>query len=72
MSENGIVFCDGEYVIMQSEALFCSGFNCYKSKTLGSDIFEKINPANAWFYTLSGAEEWLKKYQIEKIERKTD
>ncbi len=57
-----ICYLSGDYAIIRSDAIFGTGFNCYKSMEPVGNEFAKINqPANC-FLTEAAAKEWLDNY----------
>lgn len=60
-----VVFLDGDYAILKSEAIFLSGFNCYKATEPGGDVYERLNPWNRVFSTEEHAKKWLESYRKE-------
>lgn len=59
-----IVFEDGDYLVVFTESIFCSGFNVYKAN---KDFTEAklINDPLSFFLTLDAAKDFLKKKQEE-------
>lgn len=56
---NEVIFLDGDFAIIRSDAIFCTGYNCYKAQTQGGSDFVKINDQMSWFSTEEAAKKWL-------------
>ena len=56
---NDVIFIDGDFAIIRTEAIFCIGFNCYKATKPGGSDFVKINDIASWFKTEDAARKWL-------------
>ena len=56
---NDVIFIDGDFAIIRTEAIFCIGFNCYKATKPGGSDFVKINDIARWFKTEDAARKWL-------------
>lgn len=50
-----VIFLDGDFAVVRSDAIFCTGYNCYKAQTPGGTDFMKINDPMSWFPTEEAA-----------------